>query len=95
MSFCQPHFERLGTKIPAKHVVADTPMCASCYRGKAILCEEDLAVVSEQRRKEWENAEIRRRRMESMKAAWRRPGALARRREAMREAWALRKAVAT
>jgi hypothetical protein len=93
--FCQPHFERLGERIPAKHLVDDTPMCANCYRGKAIMSEEDLAVISELRRKEWEDAEIRSKRSEAIRASWRRPGALERRREAMREAWAIRKAVAT
>jgi hypothetical protein len=36
MSFCEPHFRRTGQKIPAVRVVADTPMCLACFRGRHI-----------------------------------------------------------
>jgi hypothetical protein len=39
--FCGPHLARTGEKIPAVRVVADTPMCLACFRGKPIDPVED------------------------------------------------------
>src|SRR5208282_3153834 len=31
--FCQAHLERAGIEVPATVIIADEPMCKSCYRG--------------------------------------------------------------
>ena len=40
--FCRPHLERTGKRIPAAHVIDETPMCKACFAGKAIFREEAL-----------------------------------------------------
>jgi hypothetical protein len=35
-AICQPHFERAGVKVPARHLVSGLPMCSSCFDGKPI-----------------------------------------------------------
>ena len=40
--FCRSHLERTGKRIPAAHVIDETPMCKACFAGKAIFREEAL-----------------------------------------------------
>jgi hypothetical protein len=39
--FCAPHLRRAGIEVPATAVIEGEAMCAACFKGKAILPEEE------------------------------------------------------
>ncbi len=40
-TLCVPHRERKGIELPADIVIAGTPMCLACFRGRAVDPLED------------------------------------------------------
>jgi hypothetical protein len=43
MTWCEPHLERTGARIPAAVIVDNLPMCQACFDGRPIRREIEMS----------------------------------------------------